>query len=74
MSEWISVKERLPDCKQDVLMYFDTGNMGVGVWYDEDEHITFWCAYADNGFYTDCDDIPTHLMSLSEPPEEESQS
>lgn len=70
MSEWISVKERLPEKKQDVLMYFNSGNMAVGWWHDEDEHITFWCAYTDDGFYTDCDYIPTHWMPLPESPKE----
>ena len=66
MSEWISVEERLPEKKQDVRMAFETGNMAVGWWHDADEHITFWCAYTDDGFYTDCDCIPTHWMPLPE--------
>ena len=66
MSEWISVEERLPEKKQDVLMAFETGTMAVGWWHDADEHITFWCAYTDDGFYTDCDCIPTHWMPLPE--------
>ena len=66
MSEWISVEERLPEKKQDVLMAFETGNMAGGWWHDADEHITFWCAYTDDGFYTDCDCIPTHWMPLPE--------
>lgn len=70
MSEWISVEERLPEKKQDVLMYFNSGNMAVGWWHDEDEHITFWCAYTDDGFYTDCDYMPTHWMPLPDPPKE----
>ena len=70
MSEWISVEERLPEKKQDVLMYFNSGNMAVGWWHDEDEHITFWCAYTDDGFYTDCDYMPTHWMPLPAPPKE----
>lgn len=70
-SEWVSVEERLPEKKQDVLMLFDTGNMAVGWWHDADEHITFWCAYTDDGFYTDCDCIPTHWMLLPAPPEKE---
>lgn len=70
MSEWISVEDRLPEQKKDVLMYFDTGNMAVGFWHDADEHITFWCAYTDDGFYTDCDYIPIHWMPLPEPPKE----
>lgn len=68
-NEWVSVEERLPEKKQDVLMLFKSGNMAVGWWHDADEHITFWCAYTDDGFYTDCDDMPTHWMSLPEPPD-----
>ena len=45
-------------------MACETGNMAVGWWHDADEHITFWCAYTDDGFYTDCDCIPTHWMPL----------
>ena len=70
-NEWVSVEERLPEKKQDVLMLFDTGNMAVGWWHDADEHITFWCTYTDDGFYTDCDCIPTHWMLLPAPPEKE---
>ena len=68
-NEWVSVEERPPEKKQDVLMLFKSGNMAVGWWHDADEHITFWCAYTDDGFYTDCDDMPTHWMSLPEPPD-----
>lgn len=70
-NEWVSVEERLPEKKQDVLMLFDTGNMAVGWWHDADEHITFWCAYTDDGFYTDCDDMPVYWMPLPKPPTEE---
>ena len=70
-SEWVSVKERLPEMKQDVLMLFDGGNMAVGWWHDSDEYITFWCAYTDDGFYTDCDDMPVYWMPLPKPPTEE---
>lgn len=67
-NEWVRVEERLPEKKQDVLMLFKSGNMAVGWWHDADEHITFWCAYTDDGFYTDCDDMPTHWMPLPAPP------
>lgn len=70
MEAWVSVEEQLPDKQKDVLMLFDSGNMAVGFWHDEDEHITFWCAYTDDGFYTDCDCMPTHWMTLPETPEE----
>lgn len=70
-NEWVSVEERLPEKKQDVLMLFEGGNMAVGWWYDSDEYITFWCAYTDDGFYTNCDDIPIYWMPLPKPPTEE---
>lgn len=70
-NDWISVEDRLPERNQDVIMYFDGGNMAVGWWHDNDEDITFWCAYTDDGFYTDCECIPTHWMPLPQPPKEE---
>ncbi len=68
--QWISVYDKLPEIKQDVLMYFDSGNMAVGFWHDGDEHITFWCAYTDDGWFADCDCMPLYWMPLPEPPEE----
>ena len=68
-NEWVSVEERLPEKKQDVLMLFKSGNMAVGWWHDVDEHVTFWCAYTDDGFYTDCDDMPVYWMHLPAPPD-----
>lgn len=67
-NEWVIVGERLPEKKQDVLMLFGAGNMAVGWLDDIDEHTTFWCAYTDDGFYTDCDCAPTHWMPLPKPP------
>ena len=69
--QWISVKDRLPEIKQDVLMCFDSGNMAVGFWYDGDEDITFWCANTDDGWYTDCDCMPLYWMPLPELPKKE---
>ena len=68
-NEWVSVEERLPEKKQDVLMLLKSGNMAVGWWHDVDEHVTFWCAYTDDGFYTDCDDMPVYWMPLPAPPD-----
>ena len=62
-NEWARVKERLPEKKQDVLMLFNAGNMAVG-WLND----TDWCAYTDDGFYTDCDSAPIYWMPLPKPP------
>lgn len=67
---WVNADEQLPEKQKDVLMLFDTGNMAVGFWHDGDESLTFWCAYTDDGFYTDCDAMPTHWMPLPKPPAE----
>lgn len=61
---WISTSDKLPEKQKDVLMYFDTGNMAVGFWHDGDEVLTFWCAYTDDGWYTDCDCYPIYWMPL----------
>ena len=62
-NEWVIVGERLPEKKQDVLMLFNAGNMAVG-WLND----TDWCAYTDDGFYTDCDSAPIYWMPLPKPP------
>lgn len=68
--KWISVEDRLPDKQSDVLMLFKH-NMAVGFWHDGDEDVTFWCAYTDDVFYTDCDEEPTHWMPLPQAPKGE---
>lgn len=72
MSEWSSVKDRLPEINKDVLMYFAVEkNMAVGFLQEIDEHVTFWGAYPDGGWWTSCDCEPTHWMPLPEPPKED---
>ncbi|PWM23660.1 MAG: hypothetical protein DBX40_07575 [Clostridiales bacterium] len=64
---WISVKDRLPEIDEDVLMFFGTGIMAVGFRLDD----AAWCAYSDGEYYSDCYTHPTHWMPLPEPPKEE---
>lgn len=66
--KWISVKERLPELKESVLLYFNEGNMAVGYWFEKDENFTFWSAWTDNGWFSDCDCEPLYWMPLPEPP------
>lgn len=71
---WISVKDRLPEKQADVLLFFGGkyGNMATGFWHGEEkEDCVWWCAYTDDGFYTDCDYKPTHWMPLPQPPKGE---
>lgn len=60
MSEWISVKDRLPECGVEVLTF--RGESG-------------FCIESRNkfGFYFNCDidDYVTHWMKLPEPPKED---
>ena len=71
MNEWISVKERLPEKYEDVLMLFGGGDMTVGSWKDRDEHATYWVVNIDDGFCGSCDAEPVHWMLLPEPPKED---
>lgn len=69
--QWISVKDRLPEFHEDVLMLFDNGNesnMAVGFLCDVYERITSWYAYSGCGWYTDCDESPAYWMPLPMPP------
>ena len=71
VQEWIPVTERLPKKDESVLVYFDSGNMAVGFWYDKDEWITFWQIWTDDGWLADADFMPTHWMPLPTPPKGE---
>lgn len=66
--KWISVDEALPECRQDVLMYFKD-NMAVGFWVEDGNEGASWCAFTDGGWYTDCD-MPLYWMPLPQPPKE----
>lgn len=67
--QWIKCEDKLPEMQEDVLMLFNA-NMTVGFLRDIDEDVTFWSAYIDDAFYTDCDESPLCWMPLPERPKE----
>lgn len=73
IQRWIPVTERLPEKGADVLMYFHKSKtFASGFWHgEEDADAVYWCAYSDDGWYTDCDTPPTHWMPLPQPPKED---
>lgn len=71
VQEWISVEERLPEKDRSALVYFDSGNMAVGYWYDKDECISFWQIWTDDGWVSDADCEPIYWMPLPPAPKGE---
>lgn len=69
---WVKCKNKLPEVEEDVLLFFDTGevisNMAVGFLKEVSDEGQHWCAYVDAGYYTDCDASPTHWKSLPNNP------
>lgn len=68
VQEWIPLSEKLPEEYKSVLVYFDSGNMAVGYWYDKDECISFWHIWTDDGWVSDADCEPTHWIPLPPAP------
>ena len=67
-TKWIPVEDRLPKKGKCVQMFFrEHHTQAFGFWHDEHGEVR-WCTYTDNGWYTDCDDKPTHWMPLPKPP------
>ena len=58
MSEWISVKDKLPDLQERVLVY-----NGLSVYVDER------LRFLDDWLWAKSHKAPTHKMPLPEPPE-----
>ena len=59
MSKWISVKDRMPETYDDVLILDAFNNMFTGYYEHQEWHDNYGCA---------ADDV-THWMPLPEPPE-----
>lgn len=64
MNEWISVKDRLPEFLDEVLLFTSAGNIYIGMFYEKHENYTV--AGDSYGFLYDV----THWMPLPEPPNE----
>lgn len=65
MSEWISVDDRMPEDRAEILIYFETAclsNVAIGYYQD-----TYWFEiHGDKRVVTD--NWPTHWMELPGPP------
>lgn len=79
MSEWISVKDKLPKADGEYIVYAQDENSpsGEGVWYD---NVVVVAEYAfgiwwwwDNGTDFDVTNNITHWMPLPEPPRMEGE-
>lgn len=67
-SGWVSVKERLPEPEENVIIWAKTGCMKYAQ-YHEDGSINPWYVYEDNArAWTN---VISHWMPLPEPPKEE---
>lgn len=69
IQRWIKCEDRLPEMQENVLLRFEY-NTAVGFLREIDEHLAFWCAYIDDGFYEDCDDEPLYWMPLPDAPKD----
>lgn len=69
--EWIHVENKLPPKKKDVLLYFDSGKMAVGFWYEVDKTagIPLYGVCCGDGTWNTSDSYPTHWRELPEEPE-----
>ena len=65
MDEWISVFNKLPDDRRDVLIYYNKngGEYGIG-WYSCENHDPYWVMGGSMIPYN-----VTHWMPLPKPPE-----
>lgn len=70
MSEWISVKDRLPSESKDVLLMFPM-NMAVGFLKNGEWFVNSGCNWYTAVIEDDGDEPPTYWMPLPEPPKED---
>ena len=78
MDNWISVKDRLPECEKEVLIVTDNGIITTAMYEDgkmstDDSAWNWWeyRYYNSDDVYNNCvDDKVTHWMPLPEPPKE----
>lgn len=79
MSEWISVKDKLPKADGEYIVYAQDENSpaGEGVWYDNvvvaAEYAFGEWTWRENSNDFDITDIVTHWMPLPEPPRMEGE-
>lgn len=66
---WISVKDRLPENEQYVILWAKTGVMKYAKYLDDEPHRP-WITYDENGSIRAWDNVVTHWMPLPKPPEE----
>ena len=74
MSEWVSVKDRLPMFGCEVLVVNDDGKCSVAVRTEESIHMMCWqikyTVYDSDCWDDDDCGVITHWMPLPEPPKE----
>ena len=66
---WISVKDRLPENEQYVILWTKTGVMKYAKYLDDEPHRP-WITYDENGSCRAWDNVVTHWMPMPEPPKE----
>jgi hypothetical protein len=71
MSEWVSVKDRLPEVEIGVLIYTILGDIEIALLNPPDCDGPFWYYPEDNGW--DEDDV-SHWMLLPAPPKDNTAS
>ena len=69
---WISVKDRLPENEQYVLLWTKTGVMTYAQYLNDEPHRP-WITYDEDGSIRVWDNVVTHWLPLPEPPKEEKE-